>query len=147
MPIRKELRHFYTSQQWKRSRREVLERSGGVFDSQGIYRGGAKCEDCGVPDRKAVRRFHGLWKAPNRARWRNEKGDFLKTRDFPSLRRTHWVEIQIAVTHDNHTAGDDRPENLKARCQWCHLNFDKGFHRATRAIRKDQGRPLLGLTA
>jgi len=43
--------------------------------------------------------------------------------------------------------GDDRDENLKAYCQWCHLNYDREHHRATRAARKDAARPLLAEVA
>ena len=51
--------------------------------------------------------------------------------------------VLIGVAHLNHVAGDDRPENLKAFCAWCHLIYDREHHAETRATRKDQSRPLL----
>lgn len=49
----------------------------------------------------------------------------------------------LAVAHLNHVAGDDRDENLKALCQWCHLHWDQIHHKETRSSRKDAARPLL----
>ena len=51
--------------------------------------------------------------------------------------------IVLTVAHLNHDPADNRDENLKALWQWCHLNWDKLHHAETRAIRKDQARPLL----
>jgi len=52
------------------------------------------------------------------------------------------VRIVLTIAHLNHKAGDDRDENLKALCQWCHLNFDAPHHKWTRSIRKDKARPM-----
>jgi hypothetical protein len=58
-----------------------------------------------------------------------------------------WVHIVLSVAHLNQTPGDDRDENLKALCQWCHLRNDRMTHlrnaHITRARKKDQTRPLL----
>ncbi len=65
------------------------------------------------------------------------------------IRASEWpdggrfVRVALTVAHLNHIAGDDRDENLKALCQWCHLNYDLGHHHETRAARKDAARPLL----
>lgn len=55
------------------------------------------------------------------------------------------IRVVLTVAHLNHVAGDDRDENLKALCQWCHLVYDLEHHHATRAARKDAGRQLLQL--
>jgi hypothetical protein len=55
------------------------------------------------------------------------------------------IIVVLTVAHLNHTSGDDRPENLKALCQWCHLNHDACHHRETRGIRKDRTRAILQL--
>ncbi len=75
--------------------------------------------------------------------WRCEKAEQFA---FFPRESTRWVRIVLTVAHLNHQAGDDRDENLKALCQWCHLNFDKVHHAETRATRKDAARPLLSLT-
>ena len=53
------------------------------------------------------------------------------------------VRVVLTIAHFNHTPGDDRDENLKALCQWCHLAHDRDQHRATRRHTKDARRPLL----
>jgi hypothetical protein len=53
------------------------------------------------------------------------------------------VYIVLTISHLDHTPGHDDDENLRARCQWCHLTYDERFHRQTRCIRKDARRPLL----
>ena len=53
------------------------------------------------------------------------------------------IRVVLSVVHLNHVSGEDDDDNLKALCQWCHLNHDKGHHAETRAIRKDAARPLL----
>jgi hypothetical protein len=53
------------------------------------------------------------------------------------------VFVLLSVAHLNHVAGDDRDENLRALCAWCHLTYDLVHHRETRCHRKDAERPLL----
>ena len=140
MPIRPELRIFYRGSAWKAVRRRILERAGGEFDAKGKYLGGAKCEQCGVPDRQRTWRNGGWWlnvvtgmAHDSRGKQRCAGSEFLPLRS---------VRIVLTVAHLNHVAGDDRDENLKALCQWCHLHFDAEHHRETRSKRKDAARPL-----
>ena len=63
-----------------------------------------------------------------------------RSADWPAARR---IRLVLTIAHLNHISGDDRDENLKALCQWCHLNYDKAHHAETRAIRKDAARPIL----
>jgi hypothetical protein len=157
MPIRKDLRHFYRTAAWCEARRRVLERAGGIFDLLGNYLGGAKCEACGKPDRTQVETFsdhamgflghRGLpvmfWRTAGSG-WHNWEGI-----EIPGLisfqRATRTIRVVLAVVHLNHTPGDDRDDNLRCLCQWCHLNYDKFEHRETRRTRKDCGRPLLAV--
>ncbi len=46
---------------------------------------------------------------------------------------THRVILTIA--HLNHTPEDNRPHNLRAFCQGCHLHYDLEHHRQTRLAR------------
>lgn len=154
MPIRPDLRPLYRTPEWRAARRRVLERAGGQFDTSGRYLGGAHCEECGKPDRTHVyvyamsdERRGGLrvqyWTAEGRSRWRDCFGKLMPRALWPAagLPRRIWAEI--GVCHRNGRAGDDRPENLAAWCQWCHLHHDALQHRETRCARKDAARPLL----
>lgn len=141
MPIRPELRQFY-GRQW---RTEIRPRI--------LQRAGDKCEQCGKPDRvEAWTRTlpHGpapmmFWCPFGESRWRDHHGRPVPERVVRTLFSVPIRKVRVVLTvgHLNHTPGDDRDENLKALCQWCHLNYDKLHHRETRCTRKDAGRPLL----
>ncbi len=145
MPIRPELRHFY-GREWRTVVRPRI-----------LARAENKCELCRAPNHKDVLRAFAWWTIGDRAAieykhradrpltklvWRCEKAEQFAC--FPR-ESTRWVRIVLTVAHLNHQAGDDRDENLKALCQWCHLNYDKEHHAETRATRKDGARPLLAL--
>jgi len=140
MPIARELRHFY-GREWRLvTRPRILERAGD------------RCEQCGAPDRQFVLRGPlGTWfdTFPMRPSfWRTHLGWKVHVLELDRMRvdSIRRVYIVLAVAHLNHIPGDDRDENLKALCQWCHLNYDCQAHRATRATRKDNSRPLLAGT-
>ncbi len=40
--------------------------------------------------------------------------------------------VHLSTAHLNQVPGDDRPENLRAMCQKCHVSYDAGQHAATR---------------
>lgn len=57
--------------------------------------------------------------------------------DFPECRAENYQHhpitgsrVVLTVAHLNHDPADCRPENLRAWCQMCHLNYDRK-HRAT----------------
>lgn len=55
---------------------------------------------------------------------------------------TRIVGIVLTIAHLNHDPTDNRDENLRALCQWCHLDHDRRFHlgnaRRTRARKSGQ---------
>jgi hypothetical protein len=142
MPIRPELRHFYGREWREKTRPRILARAGG------------RCEHCGKPNH---RRVWVISLSPGSQYWTLTKsrqawhycnlaggsGNFLLF-DWSAARR---IRVVLTIAHLNHQAGDDRDENLKALCQWCHLNHDKEHHRETRAARKDGARPLFASLA
>jgi hypothetical protein len=77
------------------------------------------------------------------AHWRDCYGKIVDR--IPTSFEPRFVRTVLTIAHLNHVAGDDRDENLKALCQWCHLNYDKLHHKETRSARKDRKRPLLDL--
>ena len=131
MPIRPDLRHHYRGRAWRETRTRILARAKN------------RCELCQVKNEATIERgLGGCWRSDViGASWR--KNDGCKTTWEPPLDSRRVVKIVLTIAHLNHVAGDDRDENLKALCQWCHLNYDKLHHRETRARRKDAGRPLL----
>lgn len=128
MPIRRDLRHFYRGIAWRAVRDRIRARAGD------------KCEACGVPNHSPVIRMGGYWLDDEEV-WRDPQGGI--TNAPPAGLRSRFVSIVCTTAHVNHTSGDDRDENLKFFCQWCHFNFDLAHHKETRSIRKDRTRPLL----
>lgn len=61
---------------------------------------------------------------------------------FQDILEPKLITVVLTVAHVNHVSGDDRPENLAAWCQYCHLVWDVQHHRRTRGRRKDRARPL-----
>ena len=119
-----------------------------------LKRAGNRCQDCGAANgheilrsgqfwRSAVQPFECLFDKWMVTVWRLRPSPVCIERRKVDGRTLHLVRIVLTIAHLNHVSGDDRPENLKALCQWCHLNFDKYHHAETRSIRKDGTRPLL----
>jgi hypothetical protein len=132
VPIRKDLRKFY-GREWRTVTRPRI-----------LARAHDRCEQCCVPNGAKVARLAGWWSnCPGY--WSDEKGRRQSGagRFFRIAGQLHWVRIVLSVAHLNHVAGDDRDENLKALCQYCHLHFDAAHHKETRATRKDKSRPIL----
>lgn len=116
MPIRPEYRHFYQGE-WKTIRQQRLDAAG------------HKCEWCGVPDRKWIHRntedhkqFTVIYSAY----------DF-----YAALRSGNYLTfIILTVAHLNHDPSDNRPENLRALCQLCHLRYDMKHHVQSRRMNR-----------
>lgn len=132
MPLRKEFRKFY-GREWREViRPRILERAR------------HRCELCRAPNhRTLVRSIGGSWRLPGDPFWRLP-GGYIWHKEFDAPWRT--VDIVLTIAHLNHTPGDERDENLKALCQYCHLKTDFWSHRLTRQTRKDLSRPLLSGT-
>lgn len=143
MPIRPEFRHFYRTPQYRAARDRVMARAKN------------RCEQCKKPNRTNVfvltmfeeprcmfplRRIQ-CWTGKGRRAWRDCYGRVRRDVKVKGLPRQIWVVCTVA--HLNHTPGDDRDENLKFLCQWCHLHYDQMHHHETRAARKDATRPML----
>lgn len=144
MPIRSDLRHFYQGPQWQETRKRILARANNC------------CEECGVPNHTIVARamrwwaivpeswWFEKWEADRYPEivWRNAGEAIHEGDNFPReiCRR---VYIVLTIAHLNNISGDDRDENLKALCQYCHLTMDARFHKQTRCANKDRRRPLL----
>lgn len=150
MPIPKHLRHFYRGKQYEEFRAQLRARAGD------------KCEQCRKPNGTRIETVTPLnilglrmaWRLDMRFPWRDQHGaritrlTYLQAlRKLRKAGKTRDVQVVCTAAHLNHVAGDDRPENGRWLCQWCHLNYDLPIHQAhakeTRLTRKDAGRPLL----
>jgi hypothetical protein len=48
------------------------------------------------------------------------------------------VKVVLTIAHLNHDVNDNRPENLKALCQKCHLNHDRANNIMKRKANKSK---------
>lgn len=81
-----------------------------------LERAGNRCEFCGVPNGEIVYRNKSR-------RCRGQSTSYSNITP---------VKIVLTVAHLNHDITDNRPENLRALCQRCHLTHDKEQHAQTR---------------
>lgn len=151
MPIRKEFRSRFYGRHWRDVvRPRILRRAGGKFDRKGVYKGGARCEQCKAIDGAKIVKLKE-WPAlyfeyPTGQPRKLYGGQKARLRQIPAeILSAKVVEVQIGVAHKNHTPGDDRDENLAALCRGCHLKHDEDHHSISRGTRKDQARPLFRL--
>jgi len=77
----------------------------------------------------------GRWFDPQCEAWRDGQGraiDWLNYRDYQGqLRQTRVV---LATAHLDHDPTNNRPKNLLALCQRCHLLHDRQEHRRRRRL-------------
>ena len=105
-----------------------------------------RCEHCARPHgHEVIHLGEGTWWSADEACWRDGRGRRVRslpppnelTRDQlvfagmdpPRLRVTRVV---LASAHLNHDPGDNRPHNLAALCQRCHMLHDASEHRRRR---------------
>lgn len=109
MPIKPENKKLYPKN-WKEIRQSILTRANN------------KCEFCGVENHK--------WG------YRDKNGEFVISegmqQEADELDGEHLFKIVLTIAHLDHNPQNNNPENLKALCQKCHLNYDKEHHAETR---------------
>ncbi len=106
-----------------------------------------RCEHCHRPHGRDVLHLgNGVWWDEEAATWRDGQGrglrrlpspdDFLRAQpgfagiDPPTQLRS--TRVVLASAHLNHDPGDNRPRNLAALCQRCHMVHDAAEHRRRR---------------
>ena len=88
-----------------------------------------------MPIRADLRQHYGpAWRAICRTRceaagWRCEWCGAANDQPPPKTSK----RVVLTVAHLNHDPADNRPENLRALCQPCHLHHDAAQHRRSRA--------------
>jgi hypothetical protein len=112
-----------------------------------------RCEQCGRPHSCLV--YHlgdgRWWDDETSSIWRTGKGRTLR-RLAPPNRLSQPLQatrVFLACAHLDHNPGNNRPQNLKALCQRCHMLHDRAEHRRqwwlTLRRRKALGDLFLGL--
>ena len=111
MPIKEENKKLYPAN-WNEIREAILKRANN------------RCEFCGVENH--IKGF------------RTKSGQFLRTDNNELNARIaeclhHKIfKIVLTIAHLDHNPKNNSPENLRALCQKCHLNYDKKHHAETR---------------
>jgi hypothetical protein len=109
-----------------------------------------RCEFCGRPHGREIRHLgDGRWWDEENRTWRNGRGRALSRLALPaddvSVKIT---KVVLAAAHLDHDPTNNRPRNLKALCQRCHMLHDREEHRRRRWItlrmRKALGDLFLG---
>lgn len=123
MPIRPELRHFYTRKSgWHTIRATIREtRAGWRCECSGQCGGFHRGQRCSAPHLTWIARPHGDPDA-----WVPVAAD-ARVADARVLR------VVIGVAHLDHNPENNNDANLLAVCQRCHLLHDRRRHAATRA--------------
>lgn len=92
-----------------------------------------RCETCGRPHGQIVRHLgDGRWWDEASQSWRGARGRRLPglcNRDQTDALTT---KVVLATAHLDHDPTNNRPRNLKALCQRCHLLHDRVEHQRRR---------------
>ena len=105
-----------------------------------------RCERCGRPHGAKVQHLgDGRWYDEERGCWRDDRGRMVRGIAAPGrlprqLRMTELAgeavlprtRVVLASAHLDHDPGNNRPRNLAALCQRCHLAHDRPEHRRQR---------------
>jgi hypothetical protein len=141
MPIRRQHRWLYPIDWPQISAMIRFERAKG------------RCEHCGRPHgHMVVHLGDGRWWDEDAKIWRNGKGRALSGMPAyvaaPEDPQTLVTKVVLAAAHLDHDPGNNRPRNLKAFCQRCHLLHDRKEHQRRRQLtlrmRKALGDLFLG---
>lgn len=122
MPIRPQYRWLYPIDWRELSTMIRFERANG------------RCEHCGRPHGQIVIHLgDGRWWDAEGEAWRDGRGRILRrglqSASFSEIRSTR---VYLATAHLDHDPANNRPRNLKAFCQRCHMLHDHDEHRRQR---------------
>ena len=94
-------------------------------------RAGGRCEQCRRPHgRRVVHLGDGCWWDAEGETWRNGRGRPLSRLAAPIAGDPRLLStlVYLAAAHLDHDPGNNRPRNLKAFCQRCHMLHDREEH-------------------
>jgi len=92
-----------------------------------------RCEQCGRPHgRLVIHLGDGRWWDEDASVWRNGRGKTLPRLAEPAAGSSPTTKVFLAAAHLDHDPGNNRPRNLRAFCQRCHMLHDRQEHRRRR---------------
>ena len=90
----------------------------------------ARCERCARPHRCRVAHLgDGRWWDAEARNWRSDRGRHLAFDQPFALGAVRTTYVVLACAHLDHDPGNNRPTNLAALCQRCHMLHDAEEHR------------------
>ena len=126
MPIRPENRDRYPKD-WKEIRKRILARAGD------------KCEDCGAPNRRWIKR-----KLTDKAIWVETRPYDIFTwprpQNPPDVIWAEPIKVVLTIAHLDHTPENCNHDNLRAWCQLCHNRYDAPERAKNRKLRAGAAR-------
>jgi hypothetical protein len=124
MPIRPQFRWFYPIDWHELSNMIRFERAKG------------RCEHCARPHgRTVICLSDGRWWDSEIEGWRDGQGRSLRQRSGTMfLAEFRSTRVYLATAHLDHDPANNRPRNLKALCQRCHMLHDQDEHRRQRRL-------------
>jgi hypothetical protein len=163
MPVAKQYRRFYRGPAWEQVREDCLKRCKGLCEDCGkphrktvyvtrdgtgryciglakMYQNAFLLVSSVLADLKVLKRSKAGRAQVAQLQWIGADG---KPAEWPKCGYIWKILVIVAPSHQNHTPGDDRPENIRGRCQGCHLRYDRETHRLNRAKRRDMHRPVI----
>lgn len=110
--------------------------------------------------REVIHLGEGTWWDEDATVWRDGRGKRVRTLQLqPNLSHTQLMfagmapssprvtRVVLASAHLNHDPGDNRPRNLAALCQRCHMIHDAPEHRRRRWLNRFRQRAMRDLFA
>lgn len=133
MPIKPENKKRYP-ENWKQIREQILIRANNC------------CEACKAPNRTRIARGGG----DDKGTYMNEDcyvfcdqtGKLLGQIPAANYELLRMVDIVLTIAHLDHTPENCEPDNLRAWCQKCHLNYDKDHHRKNSQITRHNSKKM-----
>ena len=110
-------------------------------------RAGGRCEHCGRPHGELVLHLgDGRWWDERRGMWRDGQDRPVRSLPRPEALPAHvpqrTTRVVLATAHLDHDPTNNRPRNLKALCQRCHMLHDRQEHRRRRFLTLRQRKAL-----
>lgn len=133
MPIKKENKNRYPAN-WKEIREQILARAKNC------------CEKCKAPNHTRIARGDG----DDKGTYMNEDCEVFCDKTGSKLGQIHasnyhvlrMVDVVLTIAHLDHTPENCSPENLRAWCQKCHLNYDKDHHKKNSQITRHNNKKM-----